>query len=107
LPTYNKLVRDKIPEIIRLQGKNCYTKQLSKDEYIKELKIKLNEEVTEYEEANSNKKAIEELADILELLHSLATVHGYTFKHLERIRDKKATKRGGFKDKIYLMDVEE
>ncbi|WP_042224284.1 nucleoside triphosphate pyrophosphohydrolase [Oceanobacillus manasiensis] len=107
MPTYNKLVRDKIPEIIKNSGKDLKTKILSEDRYIKKLKLKLNEEVTEYQDATTDNEAIEELADVLELMHALASIHGASIEEVEKLRKEKAVKRGGFKDKIFLIEVED
>ncbi|WP_175639281.1 nucleoside triphosphate pyrophosphohydrolase [Metabacillus schmidteae] len=107
MPTYNKLVRDKIPEIIEASGKEFRTKQLNEDEYIKELRTKLDEEIIEYQEANTDEQALEELADVLEIIHSLAVVHGSNFEAVEEIRKAKQIKRGGFQEKIFLIDVED
>ncbi|SHG56202.1 nucleoside triphosphate pyrophosphohydrolase [Ornithinibacillus halophilus] len=107
MPTYNKLVRDKIPEIIKNTGKGLKTEILPNDRYIEELKIKLNEEVSEYQEAKTDIDALEELADILELMHSLAKVHGESIQKVEQIREEKAAKRGGFEEKIYLVEVDD
>ncbi|WP_209121156.1 nucleoside triphosphate pyrophosphohydrolase [Alkalihalobacillus sp. BA299] len=107
MPVYNKLVRDKIPAIIESAGKGYRTKQLDEVEYIKELKIKLTEEIAEYQEATTDGQAIEELADVLEIMHSLAKVHGANFEEVEAIRQKKAEKQGGFQDKIFLIDVDD
>ena len=60
MKVYNKLVRDKIPEIIEADGKACKTHILSNDEYIAALEAKLNEEVAEYQ-ADKN---LEEMADL-------------------------------------------
>lgn len=107
MPTYNKLVRDKIPEIIAKTGKTFKTSILSEEEYIKELKTKLKEELQEYLEAKNDQDAIEELADMLELIHALTKVHHATYEKLEGVRVKKAEKRGGFEDKIFLIEVED
>ncbi|MFD1423917.1 phosphoribosyl-ATP pyrophosphohydrolase [Laceyella tengchongensis] len=107
MPTYNKLVRDLIPQVIEQAGKKCNTRILDDQEYIVELHKKLGEEVSEYLHSQSNQEALEELADILELLHALTTYHGYTLHDLESLRQKKAEQRGGFKEKIFLIDVED
>lgn len=107
MPIYNKLVRDKIPEIIKSSGKEFRTKQLNEAEYIKELRTKLNEEISEYLEAATDAQALEELADVLEIIHSLAVVHGSNFEAVEDIRKAKHIKRGGFQEKIFLIDVED
>lgn len=105
--TYNKLVRDKIPEIIRRNGQLCKVKRLDQSEYHSELRKKLKEELNEYLETESNGEAIEELADMLEIIHSLSEIHGRGFKDVEEVRRKKVEERGGFKEKIYLVDVED
>ncbi|WP_121615351.1 nucleoside triphosphate pyrophosphohydrolase [Virgibacillus halodenitrificans] len=107
MPTYHKLVRDRIPEIIQSTGKNLKAEILNDARYIEELKKKLNEEVTEYQEAATDEEALEELADVLELMHALAKQHGATIDEVEKIRKAKAEKRGGFNEKIYLIEVED
>ncbi len=107
MPTYNKLVRDRIPEIIEATGKKFSTSILDEEQYIKELKKKSLEELEEYHEAETNKDALEELADVLEIMHALASVHGSSIEEVERIRKEKAEKRGGFQEKIFLVEVED
>lgn len=107
MPIYNKLVRDRIPEIINSTGKKSSTKILNEEEYIKELKMKSFEELQEYIDAETSGDAIEELADLLEIIHALAAYHGSSIEDVERVRIQKAEKRGGFKEKIYLIEVEE
>lgn len=102
MKVYNKLVRDKIPEIIEKEGKTCVTHILSDDEYIDALETKLNEEVAEYQED----KSLEEMADVLEVLQSICLARGYSLEELEAMRKKKADERGGFKEKIFLESVE-
>lgn len=106
MPVYNKLVRDRIPEIIENDGKQCTTKILDNERYIVELKKKVHEELQEYEAASSDKEAVEELADILELMHALAKTHGSTIEEVENVRAEKAKKRGGFEEKVFLIEVE-
>ncbi|ANU22012.1 nucleoside triphosphate pyrophosphohydrolase [Planococcus donghaensis] len=107
MPTYNKLVRDAIPEVIAKTGKEFLTRILSEDEYRVELKKKLSEELDEYNAANNNEEAVEELADILELLHAATKIHGSSVEELENIRKTKAEKRGGFEKRIFLIEVED
>ncbi len=99
---YNKLVRDKIPEIIEKTGRIVEYEVLTNDEYIAALDEKLDEEVAEYKEARN----LEELADIMEVLYALCESHGCSIEELEQIRRKKSEERGAFKDKIYLKSVE-
>ena len=100
---YNKLVRDKIPEIIEASGKTCSTEILSDDEYLKMLDAKLDEELAEYHKDQN----IEELADLIEVIYAVARARGYTLEELEKVRAEKADKRGGFEKKILLKEVTE
>lgn len=107
MPVYNKLVRDRIPEIIGNSGKKFTTKILDDDQYELELKKKLKEEMEEYQNTSNDNEALEELADLLELMHALAKVHGASMEEVEKIRQDKASKRGGFEEKIFLIEVED
>ena len=64
MPIHNKLVRDKIPQIIKKSGKTPITKILDQEQYITELRKKSEEELQEYLSAKTNEEAIEELADL-------------------------------------------
>ena len=98
MKVHNKLVRDKIPEIIEKDGKTCVTHILSGEK----LETKLNEEVAEYQ-ADKN---LEEMAGVLEVLQAICVARGYSLDELETMRAKKADERGGFKDKVFLEYVE-
>ena len=101
--TYHKLVRDKIPEIIKQAGNSCTVKTLSEEDYLKQLDAKLDEETAEYQQSNS----IEELADILEVVYAIAEARGSSAEKVEAIRSIKAANRGGFRKRILLEDVTE
>ncbi|WP_249872461.1 nucleoside triphosphate pyrophosphohydrolase [Oceanobacillus saliphilus] len=108
MPTYHKLVRDRIPEIIEKSGKDCKTETLNQDRYILELKKKLLEEVEEYQQVATKENALEELADLLEIIYMLVKdVHGSSMKELEKIRSEKAEKRGSYEKKVFLIEVED
>lgn len=98
---YNKLVRDKIPEIIKSKGETPVTRMLDKDEYRQELVKKLTEEVGEFSKENN----ADELADIVEVVYALADDLGVSKDDLEKIRAEKSAKRGGFNKRIYLIEV--
>ena len=100
---YNKLVRDRIPEIIESSGKTCSTEILSPEDYLRMLDAKLDEELAEYHKDQN----IEELADLLEVIHAAAIARGYTLEDLEQIRAEKAAKRGTFEKRILLKEVYE
>lgn len=107
MPHYNKLVRDRIPEIIERDGKRLSTRILDEDEYVSYLNEKLKEELAEYLKCEETKDQIEELADMLEVILALAEVRGVTAEELEAVRRQKADKRGAFNERILLEWVED
>lgn len=100
---YNKLVRDNIPEIIRNNNETPIIKTLSNDEYLRELKSKLQEEVDEFLESND----IAELADILEVVDALSAANNSSLNEIMDIKIQKAEKNGKFENKIFLIEVQE
>lgn len=102
--SYNKLVRDKIPEIIKNNNETPVTRILSDDEYKIELEKKLLEEYYEVIEANG-KNRLEELADMLEVMIALVNLENATLEDIMTIADEKRNKCGGFKEKIFLESV--
>ena len=102
MKTYNKLVRDKIAQIIASNNEHPTTRVLNDEEYLKELNIKIQEELKEYLESGD----VEELADLEEVLRAILKVKGVTYEQFEEIRNKKVEKRGAFDDKIFLEYVE-
>jgi len=96
---YNKLVRDRIPEIIREQKETPHVRILSGEEYTAALEQKLDEEVTEFHKD----KNLEELADILEVTFALAEDLGFTKDQLLCAYDQKHEKRGGFRKGYFLI----
>ena len=99
---YNKLVRDKIPQLIEQQGEKPVTRILDDAEYQACLECKLDEEVREYH-ADKN---LEELADILEVVYALAENAGYTRETLMDAYRSKHDTRGGFAKRIFLISKE-
>jgi len=102
---YNKLVRDKIPEEINnMDGRKANYKILNDDEYIQELDKKLFEEAHEFIEEHS----VEELADLMEVIYAIMkTKNISSFEDIEIAREQKNKKKGCFKDKVYLINVEQ
>jgi predicted house-cleaning noncanonical NTP pyrophosphatase (MazG superfamily) len=96
-------VRDKIPQIIKRDGKRAITDTLSEEEFEIYLERKLDEEVKEYH----GSKSAEELADILEVVTTLAKIKGISFADLVDMQTKKAVRRGGFSKRILLVAVAE
>ena len=100
---YNKLVRDGIPRIIAEGGNRCATRILDAPEYLEALDAKLTEELAEYQQ----RKSLEELADLLEVMLALVRARGHTWQELEQLRQQKAAARGGFDERIFLLEVTE
>lgn len=104
MKVYNKLVRDKIPEIIATDnGKTCVTRIMEDDEYLETLNTKMQEELKEYLESGD----VEELADLEEVLRAILDVKKVSYNEFEKIRMTKVNKRGAFKNKIFLESVSE
>jgi predicted house-cleaning noncanonical NTP pyrophosphatase (MazG superfamily) len=99
---YDKLVRDEIPEIIEANDETPVTHIADETEYERRLLDKLDEEVAEYSEEQS----VEELADVLEVIHALREHHGITREELAQIKEEKASERGRFDDRIVLERVD-
>ncbi len=95
---YNKLVRDKIPEIIKQKGDTPVTHIADDLEYWQKLKEKLQEEINEFNESET----IEEIADIQEVIDAICNFKKFDKKEIESIKKKKAEERGAFEKKIIL-----
>lgn len=100
---YNKLVRDKIPEIIKNKDKKPFTHIANKKEYWIKLLDKLKEEIKEFYKQNSE----EEFVDILEVLDAIGNYMEYNKDEIKEIKRKKQIERGGFRERIILERVEE
>lgn len=100
---YNKLVRDRIPEIIEKSGMRPVVETLDDDAYKKYLHEKLGEELKEYLADDS----IEELADLVEVIHALVNCKGMSLNDFEDLRKKKAIERGAFERRLLLKEVVE
>ena len=101
---YNKLVRDNIPDIITSNEETPVTRILDEDEYKKALEEKLVEEQEEVLSSSGDVRC-EELADMVEVIRSMAKLEGKTLEEIVAIADAKKLKRGGFDDRIYLEKV--
>ena len=99
---YQKLVRDKIPQIIRNGGDIPIIRMLDDEEYLICLEKKLDEEVAEFHRDNNT----EELSDILEVVYALGEVNGYSREELNRLCDRKREERGGFHGRTFLVGKE-
>ena len=102
---HNKLVRDRIPEIIRNSGNNCETTSLSNLDYIEALREKLVEEANEAAIASPEELA-QELADVMEVMDALMAATGIEPKKVRKIQQEKRSRRGGFDNRIKLFWTE-
>lgn len=98
---YNKLVRDKIPEIIQADGQVPVIHIANKQEYKEKLLEKLQEEVQEFLRENDP----DELADILEVIDAIVELNNIKPQSLQQIKKQKALKRGSFKKRIILEEI--
>lgn len=98
---HNKLVRDKILDIIAAAGKSHQSHIADDKEYQAAVYAKIIEEINEFKE----NPCIEEAADILEIVNSLFFYHGFRLEDIERARKDKEEKRGGFQKRIVLEKV--
>lgn len=99
---FNKLVRDKIPTKIENNGEIAITRILNDEEYRVELYKKLKEECTEVVESKTSMDTLEELADVFEVIKSIAELENKSIDDIIEIANQKRLKRGGFEKRIFL-----
>ncbi|MBQ6285519.1 MAG: nucleoside triphosphate pyrophosphohydrolase [Bacilli bacterium] len=104
---FNKLVRDRIPEKIENNGEVAVTRILSNEEYREELYKKLIEEANEVINADDKESIIEELADVYEVLKSIAELESTTIEEVIDEAKQKREKRGGFSKRIFLEKTQD
>lgn len=103
LQIYNKLVRDNIVHIIESKNAKVTYEVLDDKKYEEELNKKLKEEINEY----LSNYSIEEIADVMEVIYAILEYRNISIEELEKIRVEKRNKKGAFKNKIFLKEVEE
>lgn len=104
MPTeYDKLVRDRIPEIIEADNERPITHVADDEEYADRLATKLLEEAREFDES----RELEELADVLEVVHAILEAQNWSRETAERQRREKRAERGGFEQQVVLERVED
>ena len=103
LYTYNKLIRDKNVEIMEKLGHKVVYEILDDERDNAELDKKLKEEVNEY----LTDYSVEEMADVMEVIHAMLDYRGITMEEVEKVRIEKRNRKGAFKNKVFLKTVEE
>jgi predicted house-cleaning noncanonical NTP pyrophosphatase (MazG superfamily) len=101
--TYNKLVRDRIPEIIGAQGKACVVSTLPEKDHLSHLNAKLAEELSEYTASGD----VVELADMAEIIRAILKIRGVSLEDFEALRERKRQANGGFDKGYFLVSVDE
>lgn len=102
--TYNKLVRDQIPEIIRKDGYSCETECMDDESYQQALRTKLVEEATEVATANADCLAAE-IADLYEVIDALLTSNQLSETRVRELQVQRRQERGGFTQRIRLLNI--
>lgn len=102
---YHKLVRDRIPDMIRGQGEVPVTRTLDGEEYLAALHLKLREELAEYLQADAREERLAEFCDLCEVLDAVAAAQGFSAAEIDGQRAAKNEKNGAFRERIYLEKV--
>jgi len=103
--TYNKLVRDNIPEIIEEGGAKAETRILETDEYHQELKKKLLEEAQEVTKTSDKQEIKKELSDVMEVIDTIVEAYELSPDEINKLQLERREKRGGFKKRIFLIST--
>lgn len=104
---YNKLVRDRIPEIKEREGERPETRVLDEAEFRKFVRLKLVEEAGEVNAAKTREDVVKELADLWEVIEAVMRTEAVTAVEVAALKEKRRTERGGFEKRIYLIASEE
>ena len=99
--TYNKLIRDRIPEIIRADGKQAQIEVMSESEYRKALLEKLVEEAQEAAQASDDDR-ITEIADLYEVIDAILDSWNMSREEVIKVQKERRQKRGGFEQRLKL-----
>ena len=100
---YGKLIRDNIPAVSKKNGRICKTRVMDDEEYLAELNKKLQEETNEYLKTNK----IKELVDLQEIVYAILDHHKISKKDFEKQRQERVKTHGAFKEKLFLIEVED
>ena len=96
-----KLVRDRIPDIIRKEGNVPLTRRAEAEEAKSLVIAKMYEEVGEF----ADEPSLEEAADVYHVFMAMIRVHGMTYDQVIKAAVEKANQKGRFHDLIVLEGV--
>ncbi len=99
---YRKLIRDRIPERIAVQGSECETRILDDSEFKEALRRKVAEEASALPQCATKEELVSELADILAVLDEIRKQEGVTDNEVEAALAKNFAKKGGFDARLFL-----
>ena len=103
---YNKLVRDRMPEIMRSQGEEPVVRVLTEDEFKQKIRLKLLADAGEARVAKTREELVKELADVLEIVDAIADVESVPLDEIQLVKTQRRTERGGFERRVYLVSSE-
>jgi predicted house-cleaning noncanonical NTP pyrophosphatase (MazG superfamily) len=111
---YNKLVRDKMIDIYKLDSEsgritNYAVQYVEKEEILERLKDKLLEEAKEVFEVydkDDKTELKEEMADVIEVIDAILYHNGSTLEEVLALRSAKKEKRGGFETGLFLESID-
>ena len=99
---FKKLIRDKMPEIMKAQGKELDVRVLESDEFKEALRRKIIEEVSELKDAKNEAEAMDKIAYLHEIADSLGDAYGFPRKDVLALKEKVRAERGGFEKRLFL-----
>jgi len=102
---YNKLIRDRIPEIIEKDGNTADIIILSEESFKQAIKEKLIEEATEVLNADNRDEVLSELADLQEVMDTIKQLYNINSLEVNTIQAVKALQRGKFEKRLYLKQI--
>jgi predicted house-cleaning noncanonical NTP pyrophosphatase (MazG superfamily) len=104
---YNKLVRDNIPEIMKADNSEPTIRILDDEEFIVELLKKIKEESEELIQIKGDKLEMQkEIGDIYEVIDAIINYYNLNIKEINKLKQERKIKRGGFAKKIFLQSAE-
>ncbi len=99
---YNKLCRDKVPDIIRAKGFECEVREVDHDEYKREIIRKVFEEASGVSNHSGRSGLLKELADLLITIDAVKKEYDLTAEEIQAAVDASVEDKGGYEDRLYL-----